>query len=191
MSVTICRLRPLIFLPASKPRGPPAFRRLHRLAVDDAGGRACFSSRLRARRHDQKVIDAGEHAGARPSVEIALHRRIRRKLFRQLPPLAARGCHIQDRVHDRSQFRFAWATERRGRRKQRLDQRPFRIRQIACVSQPVPAILPPGDFRLGHLFPSNLANPKESQPAEITQLLFQSASKLDFADFKPRSKALR
>jgi hypothetical protein len=58
-----------------------------------------------------------------------------------------------------------------------------KYRQIACVSQPVPAILPPGDFRPGHLFPSNLANPKESQPAEITQLLFQSASKteLEFA----------
>jgi len=27
------------------------------------------------------------------------------------------------------------------------------------------------------VLPSNLANPKESQPAEITQLLFQSASK--------------
>lgn len=27
------------------------------------------------------------------------------------------------------------------------------------------------------MLPSNLANPKESQPAEITQLLFQSASK--------------
>jgi len=29
------------------------------------------------------------------------------------------------------------------------------------------------------VLPSNLANPKESQPAEITQLLFQSASKLN------------
>jgi len=99
------------------------------------------------------VIDAGEHAGARPSVEMALHRRIRRKLFRQLPPLAAGGGHIQDGVHDRSQFRFAWAAKLRCGRKQRLDQRPFRIRQIACVSQPVSAILPPGDFRQAICFP--------------------------------------
>jgi hypothetical protein len=34
------------------------------------------------------------------------------------------------------------------------------------------------------VLPSNLANPKESQPAEITQLLFQSASQLDFAHFR-------
>jgi hypothetical protein len=34
------------------------------------------------------------------------------------------------------------------------------------------------------VLPSNLANPKEAQPAEITQLLFQSASKLDFAHFR-------
>jgi hypothetical protein len=34
------------------------------------------------------------------------------------------------------------------------------------------------------VLPSNLANPKESQPAEITQLLFQSVSELDFAHFR-------
>ena len=105
-------LAALDFLSGVEATRTTAFRRFYRLTVDDAGGRACFSPRLLARRHDQKVIDAGEHAGARPSVEIALHRRIRRKLFRQLPPLAAGGGHIQDGVHDRSKFRFAWATER-------------------------------------------------------------------------------
>jgi transposase len=33
------------------------------------------------------------------------------------------------------------------------------------------------DFGPGHPFPSNLVNPKESQPTEITQLLFRSGSK--------------
>jgi len=71
----------------------------------------------------------------------------------------------------------------------RVGDRAARPTEAAVGSAPIPhpsnclriatrpAILPPGDFRPGHLFPSNLANPKESQPAEITQLLFQSASK--------------
>jgi transposase len=61
-------------------------------------------------------------------------------------------------------------------RRQRSDAEKARISAHSAYVQPVPAILPSGDFRPGHLFPSNLANPKESQPAEITQLLFQSAS---------------
>jgi hypothetical protein len=130
-----------------------AFRGLHRLAVDDAGVRARFSSRLLARRHDQDVIDARKQAGARPSVEIALHRRVGRKLLRQLPPLAACRRHIQDRVHDRAQIGFARSAEPRARRKQRLDQRPFGIRQMTCVAKPRTPILAPSDFSPGHYDP--------------------------------------
>ncbi|MGA2998804.1 hypothetical protein, partial [Bradyrhizobium sp.] len=47
-------------------------------------------------------------------------------------------------------------------------------------------IMSASDFSPGHrALPRIFANPKESQLAEITQLLFQSGSKKDFAVWVP------
>ena len=51
--------------------------------------------------------------------------------------------------------------------KQVVDQRPFYLCQIARVALAIPPIVALGDFRPGHMSPSNLANPKESQLCEI------------------------
>lgn len=65
-----------------------------------------------------------------------------------------------------------------GGRHQRLQQRPFTVLQLVCLAQPRPHILAASDFGSGHReLPRIFANPMESQPTEITQLLFRSGSK--------------
>lgn len=93
-----------------------ALRSFHRLAVDHAGSRDGFTPGLVAHRHAEHVVDRGERAVARPCIEIALHGRVGRKLFRQLLPLAAGAGHVQDRVHHGVQIRLAWPPDPRRRR---------------------------------------------------------------------------
>ena len=81
------------------------------------------------------------------SVEIALHRGERGKVLRQHPPLTAGPRDIQDRVKHGSQLNLARPAQRLGRRHMGVGQRPFRIRDIACVSLSLSLILPPSDFR--------------------------------------------
>src|SRR5271170_5603751 len=73
--------------------GTAAFRRLDRLAIDHASARAGVAPHLLARSHDQHVVDLSQRAISRPAVEITLDRRIRGKLFWNLPPLATRCRH--------------------------------------------------------------------------------------------------
>jgi hypothetical protein len=93
-----------------------------------------------------------------------------------LSPLEARGGDVEDRLDNGAQRRKARPAPPERRLAGAVRSAPFFIRQIACVTQPVTPIFAAGDFSPGHKISSNLANPKESQPAEITQLLFQSAS---------------
>ena len=56
--------------------------------------------------------------------------------------------------------------------------KPLCIGRIAFISQAIAPIMSASDFSPGHrALPRIFANPKESQLAEITQLLFQSGSK--------------
>ena len=150
VSVTMWRLRPLIFFPASKPRGPPLSVVFTDWLSITHGGRACLAPRLLARRHHQHVVDAREPAAARPVVEITLHGRIGRQILRQLAPLATRRGHVKDRVDHRAQGGTARPSDRRARWHQRLDQLPFRIGQVACVTQTLPHIVRASDFGPGH-----------------------------------------
>ena len=105
VSTRICRFLPLICLPASKPCGsmrPPFFGALHALAIDDAGGGACFSFRLLAAFDVERVMNAIEHAVAVPPNEIVVHRAARRKILRKLAPLAAGAQDIHHPVHHRA-----------------------------------------------------------------------------------------
>ena len=69
-----------------------------------------------------------------PIVEIALHCGERGKVLRQHPPLTPGPCDVQDRVQHGSQVGVARPAQRLGRRHLGLDQRPFGIRDIACVA---------------------------------------------------------
>src|SRR4051794_38169971 len=91
-SVRMWRLGLFIFFAASGLGG------LDRLAVDDARRGAGLPSGHFARLQQQLEIDPIQHAGVAPSIEIMLHRRIRRELAGQLAPLAAGPHHIEQRI---------------------------------------------------------------------------------------------
>src|SRR5208337_5422391 len=106
-------------------------------------------------------------------VEIPLHGRVRRKFFWKLPPLATRRSNVEQCIHDLTDVRLAWTSDRIRNRHERLDQRPLRIRRVTCVAKAFPPIMQSSDLSPGHrVTPSILAKPIESQPAEITQLFF-------------------
>src|SRR5215469_17595574 len=76
---------------------------LHRLAVDDAGGWACLTAFALARQHDERVVNGLPQATIAPGIEVALHRRVRRKILRQHPPLAASLRDVEQRIHHGTQ----------------------------------------------------------------------------------------
>src|SRR5450759_2395821 len=109
--------------------------------------------------------------------EITLHRRVGWEVLGQLPPLATGGRNVEDRIYHRSHVCRTRTTERRCRRQKRLHHKPLCISRIASISQALAPIMSTSDFSPGHrALPRIFANPKESQLAEITQLLFQSGS---------------
>src|ERR1700757_4353881 len=111
VSVTTCRLRPLIFFAASKPRGSASFSGFDRLAIDNANRGARLPSGRFARLQQQREIDPLQYAAVAPTVEIMLYRRIRRKLARQLPPLAASPHHIEQRIDNAAYFSLRRASQ--------------------------------------------------------------------------------
>src|SRR6202035_1356408 len=114
-------------------------------------------------------VDPLPGAVVAPTVEIALHRRARRKLTRQGAPLTAGPQEIQDGVDDRAQVALAGPPEPTRGRQQRRDLRPLPRPRVACISQLVTPILLPSGFS-PHLVPPSLsANNTESQSTEITQ----------------------
>ena len=80
------------------------------------------------------MMDAVQDAVTRPFPEIVVDGRARRKVLRQLAPLAAGPQHVADRVHGLAHVGFALAPARARRRDHRLDELPFRIRQIARIT---------------------------------------------------------
>src|ERR1700733_9133061 len=136
--------------------GTAALRRLDRLAIDHASVWAGFAPHLLARGHDQHVVDLSQPAIARPAVEITLDRRIRGKLLRNLPPLATRCSHVEQRLHDRAQVGFARSPDHASHRHQWRDQGPFGIGHVACVAQPLAPILSASDLTPGHREPHRL-----------------------------------
>src|ERR1700704_1588668 len=147
------------------------FRGFYRLTVDDTCGRARLPTLVLARHDDERVVDRHPRPITRPRVKIPLHGRVRRKLFWKLPPLATCRSNVEPRIHYLADLRLARTSDRIRSRHQRLDQRPLRIRRVACVAKAFPPIMHSSDLSPGHrVTPSILAKPIESQPAEITQL---------------------
>src|SRR5271169_6258388 len=152
-----------------------AFRGFHRLAVNHSGRWARLSACCLARRHDQGVVQRAKYSATRPRVEIALNRRVGREVLGQLPPLAPGGRNVEDRVHYRSHRRCTGPPERRRQWQKWFDHKPLRIRRIAFIAHAIATILSPSDFGPDHrALPRIFAYPRESQLAEITQLLFRS-----------------
>src|SRR5512133_2772208 len=88
---------------------------LDRLAVDDPGRRAGFAPCDFPGLQQKLKIDPLEEAGISPFIEIPLHRRERRKVFRQHPPLAAAPRDIQDRVQHCAQIGLPRAAQQLAR----------------------------------------------------------------------------
>ena len=78
---------------------------------------------------------------AAPRVEIVLDRRSGRKTWRNRPPLASGGEHKLGRIDHLPKVCLAGASSLRRRRKTRLHQIPFLIRQIAFKPVPRACIL--------------------------------------------------
>ncbi len=70
-----------------------------------------------------------------PQHEIVMHRAFGRQVLGQRRTLAARPKNIEDPVEHLAEVHVAWPTATTRRRNQRLDQQPFRIRQIARVTR--------------------------------------------------------
>src|SRR5208283_4753078 len=116
-------------------RGPAFFSALHALAVDDGGGRAGVAAGLRATLLVEPVMDTIQCAVQAPVAEITIHRAARRKILRQIAPLASRTQQVQDGVERLPHVRLAFAASPPRRRNERLDKRPLLIRQVARISQ--------------------------------------------------------
>jgi hypothetical protein len=82
-----------------------------RLAIDNTSRGAWLPSGCFAGVQHQLEIDPLQHAAVTPSVEIMLHRRIRRELARQLPPLAAGPHHIEQCIDNTTHFSLRRASQ--------------------------------------------------------------------------------
>src|SRR5258705_10246978 len=149
------------------------------LTVNDRCRWSGLASKLPAGLADQSSDDFLPPSGIAPSIKIALNRRVRRKILRQSSPLTPAGQNEEDRLHDLAQIPLPWPAPMTLRRHPPTNQRPLRIRHIACVAQPTASILRTRDFSPWHgALPRIFANPKESQPAEITHCFFGQALRM-------------
>src|SRR5262249_37096075 len=92
--------------PRDRGRRPAALGGLDRLAVDDPRRRAGFAAGRFAGLQQQRKIGLFQNPAVTPRIKVVLHRRERRKLPRQLTPLAARPGDVEERVNHRPQLDF-------------------------------------------------------------------------------------
>src|SRR6266566_9279480 len=153
VSTRIWRLRPVIFLPASKPCGSskaPFLRALGTLAVDDRRGRACLPSGLLAYRHIKRVMNALQCAIPSPQVEIGPYRALRRQVLGQRLPLAARRQHVENAVQNLAHIDRALAAAVLGGWDHGLDNPPFGVDQITWITKAAAVCCSKAVFRLPH-----------------------------------------
>ena len=87
------------------------------------------------------MMDPIQRAVANPPRKIVMQRAARRKVFWNIPPLAAGAQDIHHAIHDRPHVRPPLAAAAFSRRDQRLDIRPFVIGQVARISQLIAVVL--------------------------------------------------
>src|SRR6516164_5873070 len=96
--------------------GPPFSALLTLWLSMIAGGGAGFAFRLLAACDVERLMNEIQHAIALPPDEIAVDRAVRRKVLRQIAPLATGTQDIHHPVHDRPHVGPALATAGLGRR---------------------------------------------------------------------------
>jgi hypothetical protein len=95
-------------------------------------------------------------------LKITVHRAARRKVLRQMPPLAASFQRIQQTVHHLPEVRRALAPATLARRDQRFDHRPLLVAKVTRITQPVTPIPLPA-LRSPQGAPPLFEHPLESQ----------------------------
>ena len=86
-------------------------------------------------------MDVIEHAVAAPFPEVVVNCGVRRKILRQLPPLAAGAIDVADGVENLAHVGRAAASARTRRREHRLDDRPLLVAQIAWIASAARLVL--------------------------------------------------
>ena len=79
-------------------------------------------------------MDVIDHAVAAPFPKVAVDRCVRRKVLRQLPPLAAGAIDVANGVENLAHVGHAATTARARRREHRLDDRPLLVADIARIA---------------------------------------------------------
>jgi hypothetical protein len=172
-------LAPVDALARVKTARPAGLCRRSTLAVDDRSRRSRLTTEFPPRFSDQGPDDPVPPGGVPPGVEIALDRRVWGEVAWQSPPLAAGRDNEQNCVYHPTQIYCPRPAAPAPRRHLARNQPPLRIGHIACVTQTITLILPAGDFGPWHrALPRIFANPKESQPAEITHFFFSQALRM-------------
>jgi hypothetical protein len=140
----------LDFLPGIIAARPAAFCGFDALGVDHPGAGRGLPSVQFPRCHDEHMVDRVQQAAVPPVVKVTLYGRGRRKVLRKHCPLAPRRRHVQNRVHNLAQSRFTGTPAALLRRHEGREQRPFRIRHIACVTSAATGIIGAGGFSPDH-----------------------------------------
>jgi hypothetical protein len=140
VSVTMNRLRPFTFLPASKPLvAADGICGTDGLGVDQPGSRSGIPAVGLANLAAQGIVDALDGTVVVPPGEVPVDGGPGREVLRQLPPGAPGPDHVEDRVHDPPPRMLLPSPALRShprRWQQRLDQSPLLIRQIRRIPTP-------------------------------------------------------
>ena len=169
VSTAACRFLPLIFLPASYPEGSmraPFFGAFDALAVDNGGGRRWVPAHQRAHLRMECVVQPRERAVRLPLDEVAMDRRLGRKILGQLPPLATRREHVQDAVEDTAPVCGGVPSPDTRRWQIRLDQCPFLVGHIGRITLPLTLVLRPV-FDRPHASPLRISSPGATESQQI------------------------
>ena len=192
MSTRACRLRPLIFLPASYPRGPPASVVLTLwVSMTAAVGPASRPTRSTIARH-QLMVQALPCSVITKAGEPAIRRLVRWEMLRQHAPGTAAAQHVEDGIDDFAHRPGPFSAGPCGRRQQRREHLPFGIGQIAGVAQVVPVVLCPGLAGPHRQFQGQ-GEPLHSPASAVFKpswKSFETASQLDFPHFGPFAPAV-
>ena len=126
-------------------------------------------------------MDAIDDAVIGPKIEVVEDRALRRKVLRHVAPLAARAQNVHQAIGNLPHVDRPLATPVLGGGNQRLNQRPFLIRQIARVAKRVTLV---ASAVLGgphqHGLPRR-ATFLESHPIPATQQVFGRTLSLIYA----------
>ena len=108
--------------------------RLHRLAVDDAAGRARFSSTSLSVDHQRYVVDRPEQKLADEAAKPPVDGLPPRKVMRQHSPPTPGSTQIPDGVENLSKVDHASSARLSRSRQQGHDQRPLFVGQIGRIA---------------------------------------------------------